>query len=44
MQWEELTATELATAVRETGVCVIAMGVVGKHSKHFGEGKSNWKD
>ena len=28
MQWEQLTAPEFAAAVRETGVCVIAMGVV----------------
>ncbi len=24
MQWENLTATEFATAVRDTGVCVLA--------------------
>jgi creatinine amidohydrolase len=35
MQWEQLTATEFAAAVRETGVCVIAMGVVEKHSEHL---------
>jgi creatinine amidohydrolase len=35
MQWEQLTAAEFAEAVRETGVCVIAMGVVEKHSEHL---------
>jgi len=35
MRWEELTATEFAAAVRETGVCVIAMGVIEKHSEHL---------
>jgi len=35
MQWEQLTAPEFATAVRETGVCVIAMGVLERHSDHL---------
>ncbi len=35
MQWEQLTAPEFAAAVRETGVCVIAMGVLEKHSEHL---------
>jgi len=35
MLWEELTATDFATAVRETGVCVIALGVIEKHSEHL---------
>ncbi len=35
MQWEHMTATEFASAARETGVCVIAMGVVEKHSEHL---------
>ena len=35
MQWEQLTAPEFAAAVRETGVCIIAMGVVEKHSEHL---------
>jgi len=35
MQWEHMTAPEFASAVRETGVCVIAMGVVEKHSDHL---------
>ncbi len=35
MRWEELTAPEFAAAVRETGVCVVAMGVVERHSDHL---------
>ena len=35
MQWEHMTATEFASAARETGVCVIAMGVIEKHSEHL---------
>lgn len=35
MQWENLTATAFAQAVRETGVCVMAMGVLEKHSEHL---------
>jgi len=35
MQWEQLTATEFAAAARETGVCIIAMGVIEKHSEHL---------
>jgi creatinine amidohydrolase len=35
MQWEQLTAPEFAAAVRETGVCVIAMGVIERHSEHL---------
>lgn len=36
MQWENLTATEFAEAVRATqGVCLIGMGVVEKHSEHL---------
>jgi len=35
MRWDELTATEFAAAVRETGVCVVAMGVIEKHSEHL---------
>ena len=35
MQWENLTATAFAEAVHETGVCVIAMGVLEKHSEHL---------
>jgi len=35
MQWEQLTATDFGQAVRETGVCLVAMGVVEKHSEHL---------
>ena len=35
MQWEELTAPEFAAAVQETGVCVIALGVIERHSDHL---------
>ncbi len=35
MQWEQLTATEFAAAVHETGVCVLALGVIEKHSEHL---------
>ena len=35
MQWENLTSPEFAKAVKETGVCVIAFGVVEKHGEHL---------
>jgi len=35
MQWENLTATDFAAAALETGVCVIALGVLEKHSEHL---------
>ena len=35
MQWENLTSTDFAQAVRQTGVCVIALGVIEKHSEHL---------
>ncbi|HDQ70644.1 MAG TPA: creatininase family protein [Chloroflexi bacterium] len=35
MQWEELTSADFAKAVQETGVCVIALGVVEKHGDHL---------
>ena len=35
MQWEHLTAQEFADAVKQTGVCITAMGVVEKHSEHL---------
>ncbi|MCX7590939.1 MAG: creatininase family protein [Kiritimatiellae bacterium] len=35
MRWEELTSEEFARAVRETGVCVLALGVVEKHGDHL---------
>jgi creatinine amidohydrolase len=35
VQWEQLTSTAFKAAVRETGVCVIAMGVIERHSEHL---------
>jgi creatinine amidohydrolase len=35
MQWEHLTAPEFAQAVRNTGVCLIAMGVIERHGEHL---------
>lgn len=35
MQWENLTAPNFAAAVRETGVCVIAFGVLERHGDHL---------
>jgi len=35
MQWENLTAPDFAAAVKETGLCVIAMGVVENHADHL---------
>lgn len=35
MQWEQLTAPDFAKAVRETGVCILPMGVLERHSDHL---------
>ena len=35
MQWENLTSTDFADAVRQTGVCVLATGVLERHSEHL---------
>ena len=35
MQWEHLTSDKFAAAVGETGVCIIAMGVVERHGTHL---------
>ena len=35
MQWENLTSYEFEDAVKSTGVCIIAMGVVEKHGDHL---------
>lgn len=35
MQWEQLTSPEFAKAVKEVGVCVVAFGVVERHSDHL---------
>ena len=35
MQWEHLTATDFAAAARDTGVCILSIGVLEKHSEHL---------
>ncbi|MHB9033549.1 MAG: creatininase family protein [Anaerolineae bacterium] len=35
MQWEQLTAPDFAKAVQETGVCLLALGVLERHSDHL---------
>jgi creatinine amidohydrolase len=35
MQWEQLTATDFANAAKETGVCILSLGVLEKHSEHL---------
>jgi creatinine amidohydrolase len=35
MRWDYLTSHEFADAVQETGVCVLATGVLEKHSDHL---------
>ena len=35
MQWEQLTATDFANAVKATGVCILSLGVLEKHSEHL---------
>ncbi|NLV74321.1 MAG: creatininase family protein [Chloroflexi bacterium] len=35
MQWEQLTAPDFAKAVTETGVCLLALGVLERHSSHL---------
>jgi creatinine amidohydrolase len=35
MQWEQLTSADFAQAVKDTGVCVVAFGVVEKHAEHL---------
>jgi creatinine amidohydrolase len=35
MQWEQLTSPDFARAVQETGVCLVACGVVERHSEHL---------
>ncbi len=35
MQWEQLTAPDFARAVQETGVCIVALGVLERHSNHL---------
>lgn len=35
MRWEQLTSADFRAAVERTGVCIVAMGVVEKHSEHL---------
>lgn len=35
MEWAKLTAPELKKAAKNTGVCLLAMGVVEKHGEHL---------
>jgi len=35
MQWEQLTSPDFARAVHETGVCLIAFGVLERHGDHL---------
>lgn len=35
MQWENLTAPDFKAAVRDTGLCVLPMGVLERHSDHL---------
>jgi creatinine amidohydrolase len=35
MQWENLTSNEFEAAVKETGVCILAAGVLERHSDHL---------
>ncbi len=35
MKWEELTARDFEQAVNETGVCVLSLGVLERHSAHL---------
>jgi len=35
MQWEQLSASDFARAVKRTGVCIVPMGVMEKHADHL---------
>ncbi len=35
MQWEQLTSPDFKAAVEQTGVCIIATGVIERHSEHL---------
>lgn len=35
MQWENLTAPDFEAAVRDTGLCILPMGVMERHSDHL---------
>lgn len=35
MQWENMTSGQFARAVKETGVCILTLGVIEKHGRHL---------
>ena len=35
MQWENLTAPDFQAAVRDTGLCILSMGVLERHGNHL---------
>lgn len=35
MQWENLTSTDFSRAVQDSGVCILALGVLERHSEHL---------
>lgn len=35
MQWENLTSEGFAKAVKETGVCILTLGILEKHGQHL---------
>ncbi len=35
MNWENLTSKEFEQAVKDTGVCIVAFGVVERHGDHL---------
>jgi creatinine amidohydrolase len=35
MQWENLTSPDFGAAVRQTGVCILPLGVLERHSDHL---------
>jgi creatinine amidohydrolase len=35
MRWEQLTSPDFSKAVQETGVCILTLGVLERHSEHL---------
>ena len=35
MQWENLTSPDFSQAVKDTGVCILALGVLERHAEHL---------
>jgi creatinine amidohydrolase len=35
MQWEQLTSADFSSAVGETGVCILTLGVIERHADHL---------